>query len=220
MARTVKKLTQRRRPGPHAAGGLPWAQNPSFFDKDVQKILLRRKEHLGWPITCWEVIEVVTRRYNPLREHGFFPPAKSDDDEKQQRLLHNRWAAFANCYNGDPDFVAPLFAAMTSFHAISPKEWPLSLKLAYLSTLAEYEGKPDTRRPALPLRNRRKAEILKKWFGNKITPEQISIELSRERKRRLGIHAEWKNHYEYLNQQKLEEIKTRRSTPTSTAKQL
>jgi hypothetical protein len=68
--------------------------------------------------------------------------------------------------------------------------------------LAEYEGKVDTRRPALPLRNPRKAEMLKKWFGNeKIGPERISIEMSRERKRRLRIHAKWQSHYDYLNEQ-------------------
>jgi hypothetical protein len=73
--------------------------------------------------------------------------------------------------------------------------------LAYLSTLAEYEGKVDTSRPAPALRNPRKAEILKKWFGNDIAPSRISIELSRERKRRLRIHAKWQSHYDYLNQQ-------------------
>jgi len=60
--------------------------------------------------------------------------------------------------------------------------------------------------------------MLKKWFGNDITPGRISIELSCERKRRLKIHASWESHYDYLNQQILEEIKTRRPSTTSTAK--
>jgi len=173
----------------------------SFFDHRVQAILVSRKEYSGWPIKCWEAVETITHRHHPIpgRRASRLSEARDEDEEQKVRRIY--WTDFANCYNSDPDFVAPLFAAMTSFHAIQPKAWSLPHKLAYLSTLAEYEGKVDTSRPAPALRNPRKAEILKKWFGNDIAPSRISIELSRERKRRLRIHAKWQSHYDYLNQQ-------------------
>jgi hypothetical protein len=139
---------------------------------------------------------------------------QSTTPRPNQELWRVRWNWFAYYYCRDPDFVAPLFAAMTAFHAVQPKNWSLAHKLAYLSVLGEYEGKVDTRRPALPLRNPRKAEILKKWFGNDIEPSRISIELSRERKRRLRIHAKWQSHYDYLN----ERIDKKFLTHTSRAK--
>ncbi|MGD0351039.1 MAG: hypothetical protein ABSB84_12115 [Verrucomicrobiota bacterium] len=213
MARTVNELKQRKRPGPHAAGGLPWAGMDSFFDHRVQAILLSRKEYLGWPIRCWEAVEEVTRRHHPIPGREFPRLSQARDEDEEQRLQRIRWTDFANRYNRDPDFVAPLFAAMTSFHALQPRAWPLTRKLARLSVLSEYEGNADTSRPALPLRNPRKAEILKKWFGNDIAPSRISIELSRERKRRLKIHAKWQNHYDYLNQQYDKRFLTHTSTP-------
>jgi hypothetical protein len=173
----------------------------SFFDRRVQTVLLSRKEYLGWPIKCWEAVEDVTHRHHTIPGRCFPQLSQARDEDAEQKSLRNRWSHFANRYSRDPDFVALLFAAMTSFHALRPKVWPLARKLACLSALSEYEENADISRPALPLRNPRKAEILKKWFGNDIAPSRISIELSRERKRRLKIHAKWQNHYDYLNQQ-------------------
>lgn len=185
----------------------------SFFDRRVQTILQTRKQYPGWPIRCWEAVEEVTNRHHTIPGRISSQSAKPKDEDEEQRVWRIRWSWFANRYSRDPDFVAPLFTAMTSFHAIPPKEWPLALKLACLSGLVEYEGEADTKKPALPLRNPRKAEILKKWFGNEIEPGRISIELSRERKRRLRIHAKWQSHYDYLNQQIDKRFLTHTSTP-------
>lgn len=201
QARTAEEPRKRRRPGPCPKGGLPWAVNHSFFDRNVQAVLSRRQDKLGWPISCWEAVEAVTRRHNPEREHGFRPLIQFKSEEEKQRFLRRRWIDFANCYNADPDFVAELFATMTSFHALPPKDWPLPRKLACLSMLVEYEGDDDLPKLPHPLRHICKAEVLKEWFGNDIGPERISVELSRERKRRLDVHAKWNKHYEHLNRQ-------------------
>ena len=185
----------------------------SFFDRRVQTILLTRREYLGWPVRCWEAVEEVTNRHHPIPGRKFAPLLQGKDEDEEQKLWRVRWSWFAYCYCRDPDFVAPLFLAMTAFHAIQPKNWSLAHKLAYLSVLGEYEGKVDMSRPALPLRNPRKAEILKKWFGNEIEPSRISIELSRERKRRLRIHAKWQSHYDYLNEQVDKKFLTHTSKP-------
>lgn len=187
----------------------------SFFDKRVQAVLSTRKAYPGRPITFWEAAEEVTNRRHRIPGRKT-PPQPERDDDEEQRKWRIRWINFANCYYRDPDFGARLFLAMTSFHAVEPKSWPLALKLAYLSALAEYEAKPDILRPAPPLRNQRKAEFLKKWFGNDIPPSRISIELSRERKRRMRIHAKWQSHYDFLNDQ----IEKRLLTPTSSARKL
>jgi hypothetical protein len=205
---------KRKRPGPHAAGGLPWAGMDSFFDRKVQEILSSRRDFPGWPIVCWEAVEDVTHRHHPIPGRGVPRLSQARDKDEEQRVRRNYWSYFASRYSSDPDFVAPLFAAMTSFHALQPKVWPLARKLACLSVLSEYEGNVDTSRPALPLRNPRKAEMLKKWFGNDITPSRISIELSREKKRRLKIHAKWQSHYDHLNQL----IEARFLSHTSSAK--
>lgn len=192
---------KRRRPGPvRRNGGLPWAGNDSFFDRNVQTVLSRRQDILGWPIRCWEAVEAVTRRHNPIYEHGFRPLVQFKNEEEEQRSLRNRWARFANCYNKDSDFVAELFAAMTSFNALPPKDWPLPRKLACLSPLADYEGDDCLPKPARPLRYPRVADMLKEWFGNDLGSDRISVEFSRERKRRLNIHATWEKHYKHLNQ--------------------
>lgn len=201
MKRSVEQLKKRRFRGPHAAGGLPWAGMDSFFDRRVQSILITRKEHLGWPIRCWEAVEEVTHRHHTIPGKVSPKLSQARDEDEEQKLWRIRWSWFANRYCRDPDFVAPLFASMTSFHAVQPKAWPLTRKVAYLSVFSEYEGNVDTSRPAPALRNPRKAEMLKKWFGNNITPSRISIEMSRERKRRLRIHAKWQDHYDYLNEQ-------------------
>lgn len=202
------KPRKRRRPGPFPAGPLPWAENGSFFHRSVQKVLSRHQDSLGWPIICWQAVEAVTRRYYPKREHGFLPLMQFKNEEVKQRFLRNRWINFANCYNSDPDFVAELFATITSFHKVPPKEWPLPRKLACLSNLAEYEGDDHLPKenqllpkPAPPLRHIRMAKTLEEWFGNKIEPDRIRVELTRERKRRRDVHAKWNKHYEHLNQQ-------------------
>ena len=207
---------KRKRPGPHAAGGLPWAGMDSFFDGSVQTILLSRKEYLGWPINCWEAVEDVTHQHHQMPGRGAPRLPQARDEDEKQRLRHIYWTRFANCYNRDPDFVAPLFAAMTLFHALQSKAWPMARKLARISVLSEYEGNVDTSRPALPLRNPRKAEMLKKWFGNEIAPNRISIEMSRERKRRLRVHAKWQDHYDHMNEQ----IEARFLSHTSASKLL
>lgn len=206
------KPRRRRRPGPFSKGGLPWADHHSFFDHNVQAVLSRRQDIPGWPINCWEAVEAITRRDDPIREHGFPSLLQFKGEEEKQRFVRHCWNNFANCYNANPDFVAELFATLTSFHALPPKDWPLPRKLACLSRLAAYEGDDDLSRPAHPLRHPRKAELLKKWFGNIIGPERISVELSRERKRRLGIHAKWNKHHEHLNRQIEAEI-THTPTP-------
>jgi hypothetical protein len=136
-------LRKRKRPGPQAAGGLPWAGMDSFFERSVQTILLSRKEYPGWPIKCWEAVEEVTHRHHPIPGRSSSQVAKARNEDEEQKLWRIRCSWFANCYCEEPDFVAPLFAAMTSFHAIQPRDWPLARKLAYLSTFAEYEGIAD-----------------------------------------------------------------------------
>jgi len=171
---------------------------PSFVDPDIQKILLRQKNRLGWPIKCWEAVEHVTVRHDPKREHGFPSLMQFKDDPTRQAYWRARWNVFVNCNHKDPDFVAPLFAAMTLFHKTPPREWPLPCKLSYLSTIRERKG--DSERSS-PLRHPRMKELLEKWFGNEVSLDRIRKELSQERKRRKKISDRWQSHIEHLNQQ-------------------
>lgn len=220
MRCTTTKPAKRKRPGPCPMGALPWAEAHSFFDSAVQEILLNRKDRLGWPITCWEVVEYVTQRYNPKREHGFTPLMQFKNEDAKREFWRARQHDFFQCNNRGPDFIAPLFAAMTSFHKTPPREWPQPRKLACLSTIGELEWDEGDahllncsivlrhtrmaellKKRSFPLRHPRTAELFEKWFGNEISSERIRVELSRERTRRENILASWQSHFEYLNQQ-------------------
>jgi hypothetical protein len=195
MRHETVKSANRRRPGPGPKGVLPWATTPSFCDPVVQRILSRRKDRLGWPIKCWLVLESLTSQRPHTRPwQAFLPVMKFKNKRARQAYWRGLWLDFSKRFYRDPDFIAPLFAAMTLFHKTPPKKWPMPRKLACLSAFCEPEG--DSERSS-PLRLPRVKERLEKWFGNDMSLEIISVYLSRERKRRKKIEGKWLGHIEY-----------------------
>jgi hypothetical protein len=82
-------------------------------------------------------------------------------------------------------------ASVNRFHSLSPREWRLGDKLAWLSTLAD----PKNSLPnglALPLQWAAVAQQLRKHFGDDVTdPDRLRVEFAREQSRRMNIFRKW-----------------------------
>jgi len=122
----------------------------------------------------------------------------------------NAWLHLGVCYGALPEQVSGLLVAMTSFHAIDPKQWPVGAKISAVSTLAD--GKVCYPNGIAPyLRWHEVAEQILRCFGNRLDADRCRVEYSKERKRRFKILNRWDKDFEALNNITIERLRRERT---------